>query len=438
MPHPIEITLKTPLTIDLEKLTEHFPKTRHVRAMGAMAIESIMDDTSEKHRYCLILDSKTKEGFTIIKSDYSLEELRQLFSNLPDDLYSTFEPSFAGTELESVVPKKAQNYSEKLTSLGLFKFNLANAIGKNLHLIWLGSSIQQDHISRIKEWKKANPTYALTIWVDTNYKSEVEEQLKDIPGSCINDTSSLGLSKNLLNWVQALLHPKKGISNYAAVSDIYRIFILHTLNGWYADMDIEPFNLSTVSINQSFQFHVHAQREGNQETKLSPSVIASKANSLLTQKALECLELLSTVFNTEQYNQMITSNIASTRMLATHLTTGFAIRAALGKISVNGLPLLQVRNDLDRTIPNLPLFDSITGDHQSFAEQSWILTKSENPDYRQALPGITLDEPYIKMMSGEPPPLIDNFIEKIIQLSEIFKDMDSISINESKTNQPKI
>lgn len=282
-----------------------------------------------------------------------------------------------------------------------FKSHTSAELNRQLHIIWLGSTLRDWHVERIKIWEAMNPTYKVNLWVDSAHKVAIEEQ---ILGSSIvvHDISSVKLSENLSNWMKALVQVKEDyIPNYAALSDIFRLSILNDIGGWYVDTDIEPFSIDTISVHKQLNFHVHAQRIEDHETSLSPAVIASIPSSILTQQALRFLELLALECNTEKYNQMISNRDAFTRMMATHMTTGFAIRAALGKILVNDLAILEVCNPRDSFINDTALFDLLSSYHLSNFEQSWILTRSETPSTHHAISGITIDERYRDAISGK-------------------------------------
>lgn len=281
-----------------------------------------------------------------------------------------------------------------------FKSHPGTELNRKLHIIWLGSTLRDWHVERIKIWEAMNPTYKINLWVDSAHKIAIEKQ---ILGSAIviHDISSVKLSESLSNWMKALVQVREDcIPNYAALSDIFRLRILNDIGGWYVDTDVEPFSIDTISVHKQLSFHVQAQRVEDHETSLSPSVIASIPSSVLTQQALSFLELLALECNTEKYNRMISNRDAFTRMMATHMTTGFAIRAALGKILVNDLPILEVCNSRDRFINDTKLFDLLSSYHLSNFEQSWILTRSGTPSSHHAISGITIDERYRDSLRG--------------------------------------
>lgn len=270
-----------------------------------------------------------------------------------------------------------------------------NEVSNCLHIIWIGGVLRSCHVDRIRKWKEINPGYAINIWVDSIWSSAIESQLTD-SSIIINDISTLSLSPCLSNWVEELVKPGATPSHYSAASDIYRFAIIHKIGGWYVDTDVIPFDLASIPINKELQFHIHATRKGNFIAELSPDCFASKPNSLLTQKAFECLEALGSEANQAKFNQLLRSGIASERLTTTFITTGFAFRAALGRILINEDPFIEVHTDEDGKIHDLMLFDSIASEHHSYFEQSWIYSEQVGSELIP-LPGIKLDDKYLKI-----------------------------------------
>ena len=289
----------------------------------------------------------------------------------------------------------SQNFSSSLDSEVK-----PEAIHKNIHLIWLGSIVRSHHIERIKEWKKTNPAATVTLWVDAEFQAEINKQFPDAQIT-IKSVTLLQVPEPLANWIHALTEARddESVPNFAAASDIYRFLILNDFGGWYVDTDIFPFEVSAIKINQQFQFHIFATRKDKNLNELSPCVIASKPKSILTLQALKNLMLLCELYNDKEHNFMIRNNIASIRMFSTFITTGYALRSALRKITIDGQPIISLRNS--NTIANTALFDEIALRHECILEQSWILPKPIfRPNFTRALPGIMLDAPYWAMVQG--------------------------------------
>lgn len=285
------------------------------------------------------------------------------------------------------------------------EYTQTNQLEQNINLFWSGSLLRPKHIERIKEWKKLNKDkgYTVTVWVDACHESEIKDQLKDKEIQ-VKTKDTLKLSDNLLGLVKKLTEARedKLLPNYAAASDVYRFIILQALGGWYVDTDITPIDLSNIKINSNLNFYINASRKENDITHLSPSVIASSTNNVLSAKAIEFLEKLAIKAN-EDLIKGIRSNTASIRMISTFVSTGFALRGALGKIKVNDISILETLNENDNKTFNTDIFDSIATFFQNNLEQSWIL---QNVVHHQGqttvfpLSGITLDEDYINSMSG--------------------------------------
>jgi hypothetical protein len=277
---------------------------------------------------------------------------------------------------------------------------------KNLHLIWLGSTIRANHLVRLEKWKALNPEYQITVWVDEKYESAIKDQFKN-KNLNAKAITALDLSKNLQELVTKFTQSRddKLLPNYAAASDILRFKILHDFNGWYVDTDIEPVDLSKIKINPDFNFLFVGKQENEKATILAPSVMFSGSDSLLAQKGLKACESLIAIL-TDQYIKVIRSNQASIRCLSTMETTGGILRFVLAKIFVNGKPLIEALNMFDGKINDSNLYDTLCVNFNSNLEQSWVLSDiapvGDGNVALKALPGITLDEEYANMMFHRP------------------------------------
>jgi len=114
----------------------------------------------------------------------------------------------------------------------------------SLNLIWTGSELSNEHVSRIKLWKKKNLHVGVYVWVDSEFINSTVNQLNDnhIQVKCL---SGIVLSGPISDLVQKLSDKTlMGVANYAAKSDILRFFILEQYPGWYVDTDVLPIYLS--------------------------------------------------------------------------------------------------------------------------------------------------------------------------------------------------
>ncbi len=273
-----------------------------------------------------------------------------------------------------------------------------DGLNKNLFLIWLGSALRPEHIKRIIEWKKLNSDRTVTILVDPEFEKEIKAQLVET-NIIVKSTATLVISEKIKAFIKKFVEPGGAElpANYAAASDIYRFILLNLYGGWYVDTDIEPINLNSIGIKKELNFFINANRNGSKITTLSPSVIASTSNHLLTQVALELIERMSMDF-TDEHIKLIRNSLASVRMLATHLSTGFVLRGALGRLYFDLLPFIQVHGDRDKTIDDTELFDSATKLFLNYYEQSWLLDRvQKESDGLRIFPikGVTLDKAFL-------------------------------------------
>lgn len=275
---------------------------------------------------------------------------------------------------------------------------------KNIHLFWSGSKLRPQHIERIKSWKKLNKDYKVTVWVDSEYVYEIRQQLND-DAIQVSGKEGIYLTHSQASLVAKFTDERedKLTPNYAASSDFYRFMILDIFGGWYVDTDITPTDLSKIAINKNLNFYVNAERDKDRVGPLSPSVIAAFSGNLLTKLGLEFFDYLAKEIKDKDI-KAIRSSTASERMLSTEFVTGFALRGALGKISIDGKVLLNVANPKDCIIPNIALFDTIASWFDSVPEQTWILqdliTKNGRSDLTP-LDNITLDPDFISLITGK-------------------------------------
>jgi len=193
---------------------------------------------------------------------------------------------------------------------------------------------------------------------------------------------------------------------------------LQKMSGWYASMDIIPFNVLQVTINPLFQFHFNTSPGADKEYCINPGVVASYTNSKLTQSALEFYEELAKPQHADLINY-IRSPIATIRLMATENTVGNALLFAVQKIFINGIPL--VENGKELNIINHP---SVFSAFEDAHEQTWLYKNKANADF---LRGIIKDDSFDRYVQNNQVTLdckiiIDAIIKKIDQVKAVIKD----------------
>lgn len=273
-------------------------------------------------------------------------------------------------------------------------------IEKKINIIWLGGPLRPPHVERAKEWVKLNPGYDIIYYVDEQFKEDIKKQLGNLEIN-LKDISSINLSPNQQSFIKKLIEPRHDnlLPNYAAASDLYRF----TIEGWYADTDVTPFDANKKVKENQFSLVIHATRDGSNLGKLTPDVFAISASNVLSKIALQYYEFLSEMAN-DEHIQLIRSNKASVRKLATEFSTGIGLRYGLGKLVANGKSIIEVLNEFEGTTHNEAVFDAIAQEFDSAMEQSYILSSSVEigDDQRRitSLCGIDLDSDYLQMTGG--------------------------------------
>lgn len=279
-------------------------------------------------------------------------------------------------------------------------FQRKDNIENNIHIVWMGSELREKHLQRIIQWKKLNSKYEIIIWIEPQFEAVITKQLEE-QNIRIKLLSSLDISKNVEQIINKFIEPRedKSTANYAAACDLYRFIILKKCGGWYSDIDIEPIDVSKIKINKNLNFHINSSRLDDTIKQLSPSLIASYSKSALMTVSEKMIAAFCREFNEKQLS-LVRSPFASRRMLSTHTTTGYILRACLGKIIVNGFPIIEVQNDFDNTTRIPEVFDSISSEFINNFEQSWIIDRINNKIVFP-IKGITLDDDYVHLLSGK-------------------------------------
>lgn len=271
-------------------------------------------------------------------------------------------------------------------------------VEKNIHIIWIGSVLRDAHLERIKAWHALNPAYQLYIWVGQAFKTEIQAQLTGTNAE-VHLIDELDFLPRTKQFLAKLIEKRKDDlpPNNAAGSDCYRAKIVHDFGGWYVDTDITPVDLSKIKISPLFNFVINASRKSFTLDELSPSVFACSRQHVLMQIALDFLDLLA-IYAIDDRIDQIRSKLASVRYAATTQSTGAMLSVALTKLNINGSPFIEYE-----AITNTEIFDLVANRFASQFERSWLLANGSMPndkDARKPLPGVTLDELYLKNENG--------------------------------------
>ncbi len=264
----------------------------------------------------------------------------------------------------------------------------------NINVVWLGSHLREKHANRAEDWDKFNPNYQICYYVDSEFFAAVCNQLV---GTTINvkKIEEIHLQDNVKSLFTKLTEKRADnlLPNYAAATDVCRF----NLDGWYFDIDINPFDVSKIEIDPQYNCLINASSPDKKKVHtLSISAFFMNREHPIAKKVQEYFTLLSNDI-TDDHIKLIRSTIASNRLHATFASTGFCLRGALGKISVKEQQAIISVLGLTRTennINEIEVFNRISMMFGSDPEQTWIL-KDKTISTTEAIPGIVLDDNYI-------------------------------------------
>lgn len=265
-----------------------------------------------------------------------------------------------------------------------------------IHFIWIGGPLRQQDLERVKLWAQENPSKRISLWCETKFAENIKTQLGESRIE-IKLLETIPIPEHVKILIQRLTEPRSDelVPNYAAAGDVYKAYILNHYKGWYFDVGTQPFKLNTIQIYQFLNFMFVGMRADDNLIGVNMGAIASDGASVLAQSMIRFFELTAEELSKESNLTKIRSNIASVRMLATMLSTGFALKAALTGIYIKELegPLIHCFDENHNHIPKraLELFDSLS--HVPFDEdvdRTWMFDNKGKP-----LGKIIIDEDYV-------------------------------------------
>ena len=282
------------------------------------------------------------------------------------------------------------------------------AIEKNIQMIWLGSVLRPHHLDKISEWKKLNPSFKLTVWVEDQYVAEVIKQSN--LANEIKPISSVLSSKAACDFFDKLTKfiPYHA-PNYAAASDIARFYILEKFGGWYIDIgDVTAVALGKIKTHGILKFCVHRQTQLGFSSVIAPSVIGCTSKNLIAKKSIQLIEKMNEQLTLHEL-LFLRSSLASVRMAFTETTTGSLLNIALSKIKFGEHVLYDSKN----SCVNPDIINSISYPFESTFEKSWLLDKApksingfvavDELKKLKGIQGVSCDAAYYKrILMGQP------------------------------------
>lgn len=220
-------------------------------------------------------------------------------------------------------------------------------IPNNIHLIWFGSALCARHRIRLQEWQHLNPQHTIHLW--TSLQMNGKENYDDIVRFCHENTpfiqvhnvdDELSISPIVCEWLKnASIQQTSSRPNYAALSDIYRFYILNQLGGWYFDTDIEPWAPLPINLGTIHGFALDINFDTS-SFRYSPGILCTIPNSLFTQMGIQLIERMIETHSIE-IQQAVNNPIDAEKYVATHYTTGEIAFAALTHLTgASGKPII--------------------------------------------------------------------------------------------------
>jgi hypothetical protein len=256
-------------------------------------------------------------------------------------------------------------------------------IPDNISVVWLGSFLKEEHQKRIVQWKHLNPSHQIYLWISPAlidadvYKRFVlfcnDHQI------VLMDVTNLHslMGKRVRDWIQ-ILNDRTHI-NYAALSDLYRLYLLKAKGGWYFDTDILPDKLP-LNLKLPYGFAIDAYDNHQKITTFTPAILVSSC----TNAFLDSVDVVSDAF--AQYyalDETLQSHNVLERFLGTQLCTGKIVFTAVYNLLVNNdEPVSHPYNPFDDQIFNLKIYQQISIERatrcsfRNMEESSWIFNEN--------------------------------------------------------------
>ncbi len=219
-----------------------------------------------------------------------------------------------------------------------------------INIIWFGSFLKKEHQDRIIAWRAQNPQHTIILWfnpyaVDSSTRkrfisfcTDHKIRLFSIEGlhSKMKEKTRLWIEKTF--WMTRKLKDQ----NYGALSDIYRLFILRSVGGWYFDTDIIPvLPLPThLSLQYGFAIYGLANPDTKEVLNLSPAILVSNKNNGFIQTGIALIDSMACNISTERVDTTLYSNNLLIRYVSTQHSVGCIFYYALLKIFVGYEPIL--------------------------------------------------------------------------------------------------
>ena len=237
-------------------------------------------------------------------------------------------------------------------------------IPNTINIMWFGSFLRDSHQERIIQFKRINPNYSVNLWIYPNLiDSVVYDKFTSFCSQhniTLLDAGALLhplMDERILSWLLSLIAYKN--PNYGAITDIYRLYVLKAVGGWYFDTDVTPLLPLPINLSLTYGFAVNAKDDGDIINSVVPSVIVSSSSSPFIDCAIKIVNEF-THDHPSLLNPLINSTDALERMLSTHLTTGIIVRSACSKLYVNSNPLFHSMNDRDNEIDDYETYKKIS------------------------------------------------------------------------------
>ena len=165
---------------------------------------------------------------------------------------------------------------------------VADPIPKKLHFIWVGKNISEEYINNIKSFAAKNPDYEINLWLDKIFHFERTFSQMDSPQFKFNLRDIHKIRQKMDFLTDSFLQREmSGVyPNFAAASDILRLYILDQEGGIYIDTDLKPVSdklasFGTLDAKYGFlaNIHVNDSESGLDRWTLNNNIIAASPGS---------------------------------------------------------------------------------------------------------------------------------------------------------------
>jgi mannosyltransferase OCH1-like enzyme len=160
---------------------------------------------------------------------------------------------------------------------------------KNIHFIWIGSTIKDKYIHTIINCKKINSIYNVYLWIDNRSVNESIQNILEnnniIIKNVIDDLNSNEITFNIKN--NEIINYLNTFPNYGYKADILRLYIVYKYGGIYSDID----SIWIKPLDNNFNYEFVTYRIDKQCSNITNSFFGFNNNSFIIKNIIDNLKL---------------------------------------------------------------------------------------------------------------------------------------------------